>query len=97
MKLTESKLRTIIQEELRNLTESQLNQDLEDLKFKFENDLNVDVHPVSRTSMEVHGQSGVVNIKFEAFEFQMRGDKKLAMRLKNVAGNRYSMKYYGTY
>jgi len=47
--------------------------------------------------MEVHGQSGVVNIKFEAFEFQMRGDKKLAMRLKNVAGNRYSMKYYGTH
>jgi len=49
MNLTESKLRAIIQEELRNLTESQLNQDLEDLKFKFENDLNVDVHPVSRT------------------------------------------------
>jgi len=97
MKLTKSKLQIIIREELKNLTESQLNQDLEDLKFKIEDELNVDVHPVSRTSMEVHGQSGVVNIKFEAFEFQIRGDKKLVMRLKDVAGNRYSMKYYGTH
>jgi hypothetical protein len=96
MKLTERKLRGIIREEISRLTESQLNQELEDLKFKFENELGVTVKPISRKSMEVRGRSGTVNILFEAYEFQMRGDRQLAMKLKDAAGQRYALEYYGT-